>query len=217
MANDARISTTDSAIISSRSVKPQGPGFAVRGSVRRAGARGSRSGIREGSLAWQNPESRTPNPESRVLTSPETRSPKPEARLFSSPIGIRGPIQCPALALGIDVENVLATPATGVWVVLHGAHPPVPLSRHGIHGDLAQELVLGRSRSFQLHALHQGVEIGRVTEAVGLGRNHAAVGEVLVAINRLAQIAQVSPQLELTQPLGVDARQRQGDAREEQH
>src|SRR5215470_12007176 len=150
MANDARINTTDSAIISSRSVNPQGP--------------------------------------------------NPESRLFSLPIGIRSPIQCPALALGIDVENVLAAPASGVRVVLHGAHPPVRLSRHGINRDLAQELVRGRIRSFQLHALHQRVEVGWVTEAVGFWRNHAAVGEVLVAINRLAQIAKVSPQLELTQP-----------------
>src|SRR5438105_12254162 len=65
--------------------------------------------------------------------------------LFSSavrqllPVDVLRAIERSSVRFGENVEDVLASPARGFGVVVHGAHAPLGLARHGINGDPPQE------------------------------------------------------------------------------
>src|SRR6516165_279943 len=109
MAKDARINTTDIAIISSRSVKP------------RNNAPGPRSVVNcplplflcPLLLSVSNPLKSQPATRDK---GPRTTDNELQAEDKDLPIGIPRPIQCLALALGIDIEDVLPTPASGIRI-----------------------------------------------------------------------------------------------------
>src|SRR5581483_10402470 len=119
------------------------------------------------------------------------------------PIRIARPIQGSPLTLGVDVKHVVAAPTPGVRVILHRAQSPVRVAGERVQRDLAQELVFRRGSSFQRNPFHQGREIRRVAKRVSLGRNHATVAKILIAVNCLPEIPQILPQRSLSGSLGL--------------
>src|SRR5262245_37494108 len=81
------------------------------------------------------------------------------------PVTVLGAVQALGLAEGVDVPHVLAAPARLVGIVLVAALSPFGLARHGVDGDAAQELQLEVDAAHLVHALHQGVEVRRITLA----------------------------------------------------
>jgi hypothetical protein len=107
---------------------------------------------------------------------------------------------------GIDVEHVVAAPASGVRFVLHGAEAPVGVSGGGVREDLSQEAHLAHvgaglsglaggdagdrgAAGAHLDPGDQGFQVWRVAFAAHLGADQVAVGGVLIAVNRISHFA----------------------------
>src|SRR5947209_11991834 len=71
-----------------------------------------------------------------------SRQVAPECPCARLPIGISGSIQSGPLAARGYVKDVPAASGARVGIVLQGSQRPFGLSRHGIHGDAAEEFVL---------------------------------------------------------------------------
>src|SRR5882757_11305102 len=89
------------------------------------------------------------------------------------PCGIFRSVECGALALGVDVEYVLAAEGVGVGVVLIGAEAPFGGAGHGVEGDAAKELDVF---VLNVDAVDQSFKIRGIAEAVGLDLHSSFVG-----------------------------------------
>src|SRR5712692_10091310 len=107
------------------------------------------------------------------------------------PVCIFGSIESRVGALAIYVENILAAPALGGGVVLHGAHAPFRSAGHGVLRDAAQKADLLVDRACHLDAVHHGLEVRRIPLGLELGRRQLSlVGGVFVLVDCLADLAQ---------------------------
>src|SRR6267142_3640131 len=98
----------------------------------------------------------------------------------------------------VDVVDVLVAPGVRVRLVLIGAHPPLLRARHRVDRDAAQELDLLPERSVLLDAVHQCLEIRRITLRVDPGLlDDAGVAELLVQVDRLTHRPEGPPQVHL--------------------
>src|SRR5271165_60456 len=75
------------------------------------------------------------------------------------PVFVLRVVESRVLRLGVHIEDVLLAPGIGIRIVLHGTHPPLRLSSHGIDGNLAEELELF---ALDVDSFHQGFEIWRI-------------------------------------------------------
>src|SRR2546427_8652863 len=90
---------------------------------------------------------------------------KPAPPLPSSPGVVDRPIQRLALALRVDVVDVVAAPRRVVRRILVASHTPFRAARHGIAGDPPQELELAVEGAHAVHALDQGFQAGGIALA----------------------------------------------------
>src|SRR5882757_9398957 len=124
------------------------------------------------------------------------------------PCGIFGSVECGALALGVDVEYVLAAEGVGVGVVLIGAEAPFGGAGHGVEGDAAKELDL---LVLNVDAVDQGFEVWGIVEAVGLDLYGSFVGGVLVAVDGVAHLPEIPTEFALL--FAFDLETGDGDSR----
>src|SRR5260221_6326502 len=125
---------------------------------------------------------------------------KPAARLHdrASPGVIGRPIQRLALALRVDVVDVLSAPRAVVVLVLVASHTPFGAARHGVARDAAQELELAVDGPHAVHAFHQDLEVGRIALASELDvgpSDLALVHRQLVPVDGHPDLPQGAPQL----------------------
>src|ERR1019366_5414656 len=111
------------------------------------------------------------------------------------PLGVRGSVEAGGRAFGEDVKHVLAASALRVGVVLLGARSPIGFAGHRVDWNLAEEPVLGVGVPPDRYALHQGLEVGRISKGIRFYRDHAAVGKVLVAVDGFAHHAQIAAEV----------------------
>src|SRR5215472_13231583 len=97
-------------------------------------------------------------------------------------------------ALGVDIKDVLATEGIRVGVILVGAEPPIGGAGYGVYRDSAEETNLF---TLNVNAVHKGIEIGRITERIGLDLECAFVGSVFVVIDGGAHLPQVAAEFAL--------------------
>src|SRR5580698_10355814 len=110
------------------------------------------------------------------------------------PCVVLRPVESSAVALGVNIEDVLAAEGVGVGVVLVGAEAPFGGAGHGIDGDAAKELDL---LILNLNAVDQGFEVGRVVEAVGLGDEGSFFGGILIVVDGVAHLPEVAAEFAL--------------------
>src|SRR5260370_37147168 len=96
------------------------------------------------------------------------------------PCGVLCAIEGSALALGVDVEDVLAAEGVGVGVVLVGAEAPLGGPSPRGDGDAAEALHL---LALDLDAGDEGFGVGGIVVAVGLGHDAALGGCGLVVVH----------------------------------
>src|ERR1035441_8216606 len=84
------------------------------------------------------------------------------------PVGVIGSIRRLFRGLGINIEDVLPTPAIGGGVVLGAAHAPVGGVGEGILGDSSQKPDLLIHLALHLDAFHQGLQL--VGIVIGIDR-----------------------------------------------
>src|SRR6185437_1075466 len=111
-----------------------------------------------------------------------------------SPCVVFGAVESRTLALGEDIEKILAAPGVGVRVILVGAHAPIGGLGHGIGGNGAKETDLF---ILHLHTVDEGLEIGRIAEAVCFHLNASAVGGIFVPVDRVAHLPQIAVEFAL--------------------
>src|SRR5271166_4099950 len=111
------------------------------------------------------------------------------------------PVQSGAVRLGVNVEDALSAPGIRVRVVLHGAQAPFRLAGHRIHRNSPQKTQL---LAVGIHALDQCLQIGRITLAVKLSLESAAIGRVLVPVDGVAHLPQIVAQVPLLAALNDD-------------
>src|SRR5512143_4152530 len=92
---------------------------------------------------------------------------KPRAEPRSPGVVARS-IEALRRALRVDVPHVLAAPGRVLRLVLVASHTPLGGPGHGVDRDAPQELDLAVYRPHPVHALHQGVQVGRVALAAEL-------------------------------------------------
>src|SRR5436309_260776 len=87
------------------------------------------------------------------------------------PGGIRCTVGGLLIALGVDVENVLPTPASRIRIVLHAAQPPFRGVSHRITGDAPEKFdlcICALSGAF--YAVNQRFQTFGITESILLLR-----------------------------------------------
>src|SRR5262245_39407222 len=90
------------------------------------------------------------------------------------PILVFSSVEGGAVERRVDVEHVLPAPACRVRFVLIRPLSPVVLLRHWIDRDAPQELQLAAGRVvLHRHAVHQLLEVGRITFAARLDLERA--------------------------------------------
>src|SRR6266568_963025 len=136
---------------------------------------------------------------------------KPAPPLPSSPGVVDRPIERLALALRVDVVDVVPAPRRAVRRVLVASHTPFRAARHGIAGDPPEELELAVEGAHAVHALDQRLQLGRIALAPQLDVGPAdlpLLHRELVAVDREPHLAEGPPQLQL--PLADDRHPPQG-------
>src|SRR5436309_9483399 len=122
-----------------------------------------------------------------------------------SPGVVDRPIQRLALALRVDVVDVVTAPRGVVGRVLVASHTPFRAARHGIAGDPPEELELAVEGAHPVHPFHQGLQLGGIALAPQL---HVRPPDLpllhreLVAVDGEPHLAEGPPQLQL--PLADD-------------
>ena len=110
-----------------------------------------------------------------------------------------------ALRLGEHIKNVLSAPGIRVGIVLHGTHAPFRAVGHRIFGNAAQE---ANFFAAHIHTFHQGFQVRRIALGAHLDLECLAIGGIFVAVDGVAQLPQIVPQLALFFPLDRHPRQR---------
>src|SRR6266702_3768059 len=118
------------------------------------------------------------------------------------PCGVFCSVECGVVALGVDVEDVLAAEGVGVGVVLVGAEAPLGGPSHRVDGDAAEEL---HFFALNFDAVDEGFEVGGVVVAVGLGNDAAFFGSVLVVVDGVPHLPEVAAEFALLGALDLEA------------
>ena len=77
------------------------------------------------------------------------------------PLRIVGAVEGRSLGLGVHVENVTATPGSGIGIVLDGLQIPVRSPGHRVHRDAPQEANLAVGAN--LDGFDERIEIRRIS------------------------------------------------------
>ena len=127
---------------------------------------------------------------------------------FVSPIRVVRSIEGRGLRLGVHVENVLASPGSGVGVVLDGLQIPFRSPGHGVHRDAAQEANLAVGTGANLDGFYERFQVRRVSFASDFHANEIAVRVVLIMVDRVADFSQRF--VKLCFPLSLNAKAHDG-------
>jgi len=114
-----------------------------------------------------------------------------------SPFGVTRAIESCALRFGVNIVDVLATPARGIGVVLDGTQAPFCAAGHGVKGNAAQEANFAVVTRPKLNTLDEGFQVRRIAFATGRYPDEVAVGIVFVAIYGISYFAKVAVKLGL--------------------
>src|SRR5215831_6098178 len=101
-----------------------------------------------------------------------------------------GSVERRGLGLGMHVENVVASPRSGIRVILDGLQIPFRASGHRIYGNTAQKTDFAIGPGTNLDALYKCFQVRGVSLAAHLHANQIAVCVVLIVIDSIADLAQ---------------------------
>lgn len=135
--------------------------------------------------------------------------PRDECKDSDLPIRVARSIEGRALRLGVDVEDVLASPGSGVRVVLNGLQIPFRAPGHGVYRDAAQEANLAVGTGANLDGFYERVQVRRISFASDFHADEIAVRIVLVVVNRVADFAERFVKLCFLLSLNAKAHDRQ--------
>ena len=121
-------------------------------------------------------------------------APRISTRILADlPCGVLCAVEGGAVALGVDVEDVLAAPGRSRRRPGWSAGP----SRCSVMGSMGMRRRNRTFLSWTVDAVDQGLQVRRVAEAVGLDLNGSSVGGVLVAVDGVAHLPEVAAELPL--------------------
>src|ERR1700751_2650869 len=104
------------------------------------------------------------------------------------PVRIAGAVEGRSLGFGVHVENVTATPGSGIGIILDGLLIPVRSPGHRVHRDAPQEanFALGANRD----AFDERIQIRRISFAPYFDADDVHVRVVFIPIDGVANLAQ---------------------------